>query len=180
MTAKELNTEAELLTVDRPCRCPIGSCKCCCYQSAKIMSGGNDLGEVKETCWWCVPQFNIYDDQQKQIYILHQPTCCCGTCVYCCAEGNPCSRGGCCKGKRKSLNALAVRNVSFQRLTPAILFWKFSLVPSLFSWSKGRNRKGCRVFGYVSYFICICPWCCSILSLHLRLVSHGTESCFQY
>lgn len=28
---------------------------------------------------------------------MHQPTCCGGMCVNCCAEGNPCGGRGCCK-----------------------------------------------------------------------------------
>jgi len=97
MEVKELNTEAEILTIDRPFRCPIGGCKCCCYQSAEFLSGGQLLGSIKETCFFCIPMFKIYDDKEQPMYILHQPTCCCGTCVNCCAEGNPCSKKGCCK-----------------------------------------------------------------------------------
>lgn len=97
MNVKELNTEAELLSVDRPCRCPMGGCKCCCYQEASISSGGNLLGNIKEACYFCVPQFNITNDKKEHLYIMHQPTCCCGCCVNCWAEGNPCTRKGCCK-----------------------------------------------------------------------------------
>jgi hypothetical protein len=43
-----------------------------------------------------VPSFKIYDHEEKQLYLLHQPTCCGGVCVNCCAEGNPCGKG-CCK-----------------------------------------------------------------------------------
>ena len=55
MVVKELNTDAEIITVDRPFRCGVGGCKCCCYQEATISSGGNELGMMKEDCWyWCV------------------------------------------------------------------------------------------------------------------------------
>lgn len=52
MVVKELNTDAELLTVDRPFRCSTGGCKCCCYQEATFSSAGNVLGTMKETCWF--------------------------------------------------------------------------------------------------------------------------------
>ena len=31
------------------------------------------------------------------MYTMHSPTCCGGMCVNCCAEGNPCTKKGCCK-----------------------------------------------------------------------------------
>ena len=52
MNVKELNTEASLLEVDRPCACAAGGCKCCCYQSATFTSGGQDVGSIKETCYF--------------------------------------------------------------------------------------------------------------------------------
>lgn len=57
MNVKELNTEASLLEVDRPCACAAGGCKCCCYQSATFTSGGQDIGSIKETCyfWYVSP-----------------------------------------------------------------------------------------------------------------------------
>jgi hypothetical protein len=94
---KEVNTEAELLTVKRPCACAPGACKCCCYQTASFSSGGVPLGSIKENCYYCVPQYKIRDDQGKDVYTVHPPTCCGGCCVNCCAEGNPCTRKGCCK-----------------------------------------------------------------------------------
>ncbi|CAB9505965.1 Phospholipid scramblase 1 [Seminavis robusta] len=97
MDVKELNTEASLLELDRPCRCAASGCKCCCYQEATITSGGQELGSMKETCWYCVPEFQVFDHTGKGIYRLHQPTCCGGCCVNCCAEGNPCCGKGCCK-----------------------------------------------------------------------------------
>lgn len=51
MTVKELNTDAEIVTVDRPFRCAAAGCKCCCYQEATFLSGESELGSIKETCW---------------------------------------------------------------------------------------------------------------------------------
>lgn len=97
MVVKELNTEAEIVTVDRPFSCCVSSCKCCCYQTATISSGGNKLGSIQETCWFCVPSLKVFDHGGKQLYLAHSPTCLGGLCVNCCAEGNPCGKG-CCKG----------------------------------------------------------------------------------
>lgn len=85
MEVKELNTEAELLTVERPCACCVGSCKCCCMQKATVTSGGQKMGSVKEQCYWCVPTFTLTDGKGQPIYTMHQPTCCGGCCV------NPCT-----------------------------------------------------------------------------------------
>jgi len=97
MEVKELNTDAELLTVHRPCACCAGSCKCCCFQRASVTSGGQAMGSVKEQCYCCVPRFTLYDGKGNPIYKMHQPTCCCGCCVNPCTEGNPCCGVGCCK-----------------------------------------------------------------------------------
>jgi len=91
---KELNTDAELLNVDRPMRCGPAPCKCCCYQEATITSGSSTLGTVQEQCYYCVPEFIISDHDEKALYKLHQPTCCGGVCVNICSEG---SGKGCCK-----------------------------------------------------------------------------------
>lgn len=97
MEVKDLNTNSEILKVNRPFQCCIGSCKCCCYQTATITSGGQKLGQIKENCYYCVPSFNTYDDNNQHTYTIHPPTCCGGMCVNCCAEGNPCCGRGCCK-----------------------------------------------------------------------------------
>jgi hypothetical protein len=52
MAVKELNTDAEVVTVERPCRCALGGCKCCCYQEAMFSSGQANLGRIEETCWF--------------------------------------------------------------------------------------------------------------------------------
>eukprot|EP00584_Thalassiosira_punctigera_P011552 CAMPEP_0172569782 /NCGR_PEP_ID=MMETSP1067-20121228/124964_1 /TAXON_ID=265564 ORGANISM="Thalassiosira punctigera, Strain Tpunct2005C2" /NCGR_SAMPLE_ID=MMETSP1067 /ASSEMBLY_ACC=CAM_ASM_000444 /LENGTH=252 /DNA_ID=CAMNT_0013361699 /DNA_START=54 /DNA_END=812 /DNA_ORIENTATION=+ len=92
----ENGTNAELLAVDRPCRCAPGGCKCCCYQEATFSSGGQGVGSIKEQCFCCVPRFKAYDGEGGELYKLHPPTCMGGCCVNCCAEGNPCGKG-CCK-----------------------------------------------------------------------------------
>ena len=97
MQVKEMNTEAELMTIDRPCTCPVGCCKCCCYQHATFTSGNDTLGDIKENCYFCIPAFTVNDASGNALYIVHQPTCCGGFCVNCCAEGNPCCGRGCCK-----------------------------------------------------------------------------------
>jgi hypothetical protein len=52
MVVQEEGTDAELVTIDRPFRCMVGCCKCCCYQSATVTSAGQELGFVKEDCWF--------------------------------------------------------------------------------------------------------------------------------
>lgn len=96
MSVKEKGTDTELLSMDRPFRCPVGACKCCCYQTMSMTSGGQPIGRIDEKCFCCVPRFMAYDGQGKELYKMHSPTCCCGMCINCCAEGNPCGKG-CCK-----------------------------------------------------------------------------------
>jgi len=77
-----------LLNFYRPYRCVKGPCKCCCYQEVLTMDGaGNFLGGVKEQFWCCVPKFTVMNEKQEAVYDIHQPTCCGGQCVNCCAEG---------------------------------------------------------------------------------------------
>ena len=89
-------TNAEIITLDRPLRCAFGCAKCCCYQEATISSGGETLGSIHETCWYCIPTMKILDADGKDLYLVYPPTCCGGICINCCAEGNPCGKG-CCK-----------------------------------------------------------------------------------
>jgi hypothetical protein len=97
MKVEELQTKAELLTVDRPCVCCLaGPCKCCCYQQATFTSGNDQLGKIQENCYCCVPQYTLYDASGAKVYKIHPPTCCGGMCPNCCTEGNPCGKG-CCK-----------------------------------------------------------------------------------
>jgi len=83
----------------RPCKCKVGNCKCCCYQEvlAEVVTNSNNpewhfgdgtgIGGLRETCWYCVPTFELYRADQSPEYRLHQPTCCGGVCVNCCAQG---------------------------------------------------------------------------------------------
>jgi len=96
VTVKESGTEAELFSVDRPLACGPAFCKCCCYQTMDVKSGGQSIGKIEEKYAYCVPQFLISDEKDKPIYKMHSPTCLGGMCVNCCAEGNPCGKG-CCK-----------------------------------------------------------------------------------
>jgi Scramblase len=97
MPIRDVHTNEELLTVHRPCSCPIGPCKCCCYQRATITSGGDYLGTIQENCYCFIPSFNAYNERQEHVYTIHPPTLCCGTCVNCCAEGCPWSLRACCR-----------------------------------------------------------------------------------
>jgi hypothetical protein len=90
MQVNEVGTEAELLSIARPSTCAARACKCCSYETANFSSGGNPLGSIKETCYFCVPSFKIRDASGKAVYLLHRPTCLGGMCVNCCPEGNPC------------------------------------------------------------------------------------------
>jgi len=94
MEVKELNTDAEMITIERPFQCCLSCCKCCCYQEISVNSGGQVLGTLKENFWLCVPAFTSRDEAGSPIYKIHQPTCCCGMCVDCFTEDECC---GCCK-----------------------------------------------------------------------------------
>mmetsp|Transcript_29515 Transcript_29515/g.41826 ORF Transcript_29515/g.41826 Transcript_29515/m.41826 type:complete len:151 (-) Transcript_29515:70-522(-) len=69
--------------------------QCCCYQEMSVTSGGQELGMLKEDCYYCVPQFSAYENGTP-VYKIHPPTCAGGMCINCCTEGNPCGKG-CCK-----------------------------------------------------------------------------------
>ena len=78
-----------MLTIDRPFRCPYGSCKCCCFQeiSVKDAATGTKLGGAKEKFYCCpVPLFQVLEGD-KALYDLQMPTCCGGFCVNVCKEG---------------------------------------------------------------------------------------------
>ncbi|CAJ1930649.1 unnamed protein product [Cylindrotheca closterium] len=87
------NQNPEIIEVNRPCRLPMCTCKCCCYQEATVFSGDDDLGEVREAFWCCIPKFKVYDHDDKTVYIIKPPTCCGGMCIDCCTEGAPCPHG---------------------------------------------------------------------------------------
>jgi len=73
---------------ERPLRCHVGSLKCCCYQQIEVMDGATrqPMGKVREACWCCIPQFNVYNEKDQELYVIHTPTCC-GCCPNICAEG---------------------------------------------------------------------------------------------
>mmetsp|Transcript_15615 Transcript_15615/g.33731 ORF Transcript_15615/g.33731 Transcript_15615/m.33731 type:complete len:231 (+) Transcript_15615:116-808(+) len=75
MSVVEKGTNAELLSVDRPCSCPIGGCKCCCFQTMSVTSAGQPVGSIEEKCFCCVPRFMAYDGSGNELYKMHQPTC---------------------------------------------------------------------------------------------------------
>merc|ERR1711865_48708 len=77
-----------ILNFSRPFACRLGPCKCCCFQEVTTTdANGLLLGGIKEQFWCCVPKFTIFGPKEEPMYDLHQPTCCCGQCVNCCAEG---------------------------------------------------------------------------------------------
>lgn len=97
MVAKEEGTGAEILSMNRPWACNAGPCKCCCYQKMTYSYQGKPLGSMEEGFYCCVPRMQIKDATGNPIYKIHAPTCCFGTCVNICAEGNPCCGKGCCR-----------------------------------------------------------------------------------
>ena len=72
----------------RPCRCPLTSLKCCCFQEIHHIDGnGTPIGATVEQCSVCVPTLNITDQDGRLEYVISQPTCCGGTMVDVFAEG---------------------------------------------------------------------------------------------
>lgn len=79
---------AGIAKFDRPLACPMGNCKCCCFQSVSASNAaGEKIGESREDMWFCVPSFSIYDKNDTKTHVLHMPTCCGGMCVNVCADG---------------------------------------------------------------------------------------------
>eukprot|EP01040_Poterioochromonas_malhamensis_P005773 gene5773-6211_t len=79
---------------ERPFRCFVANCKCCCFQEIDVFDGVSlrSLGSVRESCWICMPQFRIYDAENKELYHITTPHCyCCGIlpkhCTDCCCGG---------------------------------------------------------------------------------------------
>ena len=73
---------------ERPFRCGMGSCKCCCYQEVlSTLPSGQANGSVVETFWMFVPMFNVVGPGGDVEYKLSMPTCVGGLCVNVCAEG---------------------------------------------------------------------------------------------
>jgi len=102
MTIKDTNKDTgpeEFLEVNRPFRCCVGTCKCCCNQEATIFSGDDHLGDIRESFWCCVPTFKVYDNEKQEIYMIRPPTCWNGMCIDCTGpEGDKhlCCPHGCC------------------------------------------------------------------------------------
>lgn len=97
MVAKDIETDEEILTMNRPWKCPSGACKCCCYQELKFQANGQELGRLQEQCYCCLPQSIIQDAHGNDLYLIHPPSCCGGCCMDCCAKtesGNCCMK--CC------------------------------------------------------------------------------------
>jgi len=97
MTLQEINSNLEIMTMERPMTCPAGPGKCCCYQEMTFYAKGQKLGKIEEKCYFCVPRMMIVNGAGLPIYKVHSPTCCAGMCVNPCTEGNPCCGAGCCK-----------------------------------------------------------------------------------
>jgi hypothetical protein len=97
MKVTEEGSGAEVLAMHRPMACNAGACKCCCYQTMTMTTGGRALGKIEELCWVCIPRMMITDSNGANLYKVHPPTCCGGMCVDICSEGNPCCGKGCCK-----------------------------------------------------------------------------------
>lgn len=96
MTITDTSLNSDFLEVNRPSRCCMGNLKCCCKQEATIFSGDDHLGDIRESCWWFVPQFEVYDHNEEQVYAIRPPTCCNGMCMDCTPDGNhPCPHGCC-------------------------------------------------------------------------------------
>lgn len=76
------------LEFERPFRCMPGACKCCCFQEVMVSDGNKaSLGGIREVCWYCVPNYQLYKTPESPEYDLHMPTCCGGMMVNLCAQG---------------------------------------------------------------------------------------------
>jgi Scramblase len=88
---KDYHNDLILLEVDRPLHMDkVSPGKCCNYQKATFSDGSSNrhVGRIQENCSCCVPSFNMYDDLNRHVYTIHQPTCCGGVCVNNCPDGN--------------------------------------------------------------------------------------------
>jgi Scramblase len=97
MSVRELNTDLELFTIERPCALQTGPLKCCCYQKASIFSSGTLLGTIEEQMYCCIPSFLVRDEIKRKMYKIHPPTCCFGCCMNCCTGDADGLSGCCCK-----------------------------------------------------------------------------------
>lgn len=77
-----------LARFERPMRCPMGACKCCCFQEINGFDRFNrPIGTVKEKFFCCVPVLGLYTPDGNHVYDISMPTCMGGACVDICAEG---------------------------------------------------------------------------------------------
>lgn len=92
VAGQDINAPA-ILTFHRPFRCIAGGGKCCCYQEVNVAAGpkaeegGTPLGKAIEGFYCCVPSFKTVTADGTHEYDFHQPTCCGGMMVNCCAQG---------------------------------------------------------------------------------------------
>ena len=78
-----------IATYERELKCLAHPCKCCCYQELKAYDAeGHSIGRFTEDFYFChhLPQYTIFDENEKPTYIIHPPVCM-GCCVNICAEG---------------------------------------------------------------------------------------------
>jgi hypothetical protein len=56
--------------------CLPGMCKCCCYQEVVAQNGhGVPLGSTKETCYLCIPTYDVLNAEALVDYKVHMPIC---------------------------------------------------------------------------------------------------------
>ena len=55
---KNIDPQSAVMSYERPFRCMVQPCKCCCFQSMRFLDqDGQHIGEIKEECFLCVPRF---------------------------------------------------------------------------------------------------------------------------
>lgn len=97
----EFNTDVKstqggsMINVTRPFACGAGACKCCCLQKMQVRSGNDQIGEITETYWYCVPRYEIKTPSGDILYAVQPPTCCGGCCYDCFSEGMSCGKACC-------------------------------------------------------------------------------------
>jgi len=87
----------EILSIKRPFRMPAGCLKCCCRQEVSVHDIQNDqyMGMAKESCYFCAPNFNLYNPEGEVEYEISPPTCCCGCFPNCCSGKLKCCPCAC-------------------------------------------------------------------------------------
>ena len=105
---------ARILEFDRPWKCPIDPCKCCCFQQVIVRDqpSEKEIGVVIETFYCCVPTFNVHDAEGNQKFSIHQhPGHCFGLFDGCCVNGcfGYCF-GSCCIGSREPFDVYETKS----------------------------------------------------------------------